>query len=132
MPTSVGWTHDIGYESTFIHDKPVLQDGGLSGPSTNFVSFLRFYLSRYNLTRDMLRALGSYDYKYVVIPSYTTDEVRSFILSQRGSEPIYNSNGSVILETPSTHPDCSHQHNWPWSSADQKHCFPCTELIRST
>jgi hypothetical protein len=98
MPTSVGWTHDIGYESTFIHDKPVLQDGGLSGPSTNFVSFMRFYLSRNNLTRDMLRALGSYDYKYVVIPSYTTDEVRSFILSQRGSEPLYNSNGSMILE----------------------------------
>jgi hypothetical protein len=98
MSTPVGWTHDIGYESTFITDKPALQDGGLSGPSTDFVSYLRFYVARYNLTRDMLRVLGGYNYKYVVIPSYAIDEVRNFFLSQHGGELVYNNNGSVILE----------------------------------
>ena len=98
IQTPVGWTHDIGYESTFITDKPALQDGGLSGPSTDFVSYLRFYVARYNLTRDMLRVLGGYNYKYVVIPSYTIDEVRNFFLSQHGGELVYDSNGSVILE----------------------------------
>jgi hypothetical protein len=98
MPTPVGWTHDIGYESTFITDKPALQDGGLSGPSTDFVSYLRYYVARYNLTRDMLRVLGGYNYKYVVIPSYAIDEVRNFILSQHGGKLVYNSNGSVVLE----------------------------------
>ncbi len=98
MLTPVGWTHDIGYESAFITDKPALQDGGLSGPSTDFVSYLRYYLARYNLTRDMLKVLGGYNYKYVVIPSYAIDDVRNFILSQHGGETVYSSNGSVILE----------------------------------
>jgi hypothetical protein len=98
MPNPVGWTHDIGYESTFITDRPALQDGGLSGSSTDFVSYLRFYMARYNLTRDMLKVLGGFNYKYVVVPSYATDEVRNLILSQNGGKQVYNSNGSVILE----------------------------------
>ena len=98
MLTPIGWSHDIGYESTFIHDKPVLQDGGLSGPSTDFVSYLRFYLARNNITRNLLKLLGAFDYKYVVIPPYVTDNERAFFMSQYGGQVIYDQNNSIILE----------------------------------
>jgi hypothetical protein len=98
MLTPIGWSHDLGYESTFIDDKPTLQEGGLSGLSTDFVSYLRFYLARNNITRNLFKLLGAFDYKYVVVPSYTTENDRAFFMSQYGGQVAYNESGSVILE----------------------------------
>ncbi len=98
MLTPIGWSHDIGYESTFIHDKPVLQDGGLSPASTDFVNYLRFYLAKNNITRNLLKMLGAFNYKYVVIPPYITQDLRAFFTSQYGGHSIYNQSGSIILE----------------------------------
>jgi hypothetical protein len=95
MLTSVGWSHDLGYESTFIHDKPTLQDGGLSG---NFVNYIRFYLAENNITRNLLKLVGAFNYKYVVIPSYVTENERNFFMSQYGGHLIYNQSNSIILE----------------------------------
>jgi hypothetical protein len=94
MLTSVGWSHDLGYESTFIHDKPTLQDGGLSG---NFVNYLR-YLTENNGTRNLLKLVGAFDYKYVVIPPYATEDLRDFFVLQYGEHLIYNQSNSIILE----------------------------------
>jgi hypothetical protein len=80
MLTPIGWSHDLGYESTFIDDKPTLQDGGLSTLSTDFVNYLRFYLAANNITRNLLKLLGAFDYKYVVIPPYTTENTRAFLM----------------------------------------------------
>jgi hypothetical protein len=94
MLTSVGWSHDLGYESTFIHDKPTLQDGGLSA---NFVNYLR-YLAENNITRNLLKFVGAFNYKYIVIPPYATEDVRDFFVSQYGGHLIYNQSNSIILQ----------------------------------
>jgi hypothetical protein len=98
MLTPVGWSHDLGYDSTFIHDKPVLQEGGLAPLPRDFLNYLRFCLMRNNITRSMLKMLGAFNYKYVVIPSYATEIVRSFFLLQEGGDVIYNQSSSIILE----------------------------------
>jgi len=98
MLTPIGWSHDLGYESTFIDNKPTLQDGGESPLSSDFVDMLRFYLAENNITRNLLKLLGTFDYKYVVIPSYVTQNVRNFFLSQYGGQIIFNESNSIILE----------------------------------
>ena len=98
MLTPIGWSHDLGYESTFIDDKPTLQDGGLSTLSADFVNYLRVYLAENNITRNLLKLLGAFDYKYIVIPPYATGNVRDFLMSQYGGHLIYNQSNSIILE----------------------------------
>jgi len=98
MLTPIGWSHDLGYESTFIDNKPTLQDGGLSTLSADFVDMLRFYLAENNITRNLLKLLGAFDYKYIVIPPYVTESVRDFFLSQYGGQVIYNQSDSIIVE----------------------------------
>jgi hypothetical protein len=98
MFTDLGWGHDIGYDSSFIHDKPVLQDGGWNPYSRAFVDHLRFRLARENFTDDMLKILGTFDYKYVVVPSYATGNIRNFFLKQEGAKIIYNQSNSLIIE----------------------------------
>jgi hypothetical protein len=98
MLTPIGWSHDIGYESTFIDDKPSLQDGGLSTLSADFFNYLAYNLAANNITRNLLKLLGAFDYKYVVIPPYATEGVRNFFMSQYGGQVIYNQSNSIILE----------------------------------
>jgi hypothetical protein len=96
--TPNGWSHDLGYQSTFIDNKPTIQDGGLSTLSTDFVNYLRFYLTGNNITRNLFKVLGAFDYKYIVIPPYTTENTRAFLMSQYGGQLIYNQSDSIILE----------------------------------
>ena len=98
MLTNLGWGHDIGYDSSFIHDKPVLQDGGWSPLSRAFVSFLRFRLASNYMTDDLLKMLGTFDYKYIVLPSYDSANIRNFFLKQQGANIIYNQSGSIIID----------------------------------
>lgn len=98
MMTDLGWGHDVGYESSFIHDRPVLQDGGWNPFSRAFVDYLRFRLARGNFTDDMLKMLGTFDYKYIVIPSYATENIRNFFLEQEGAQVTYNKSGSLIIK----------------------------------
>jgi len=97
MLTDIGWTHDIGYDSSFIHDKPTLQDGGWYSSSRAFLNYLRFRLVRQNLTDDILRMLGPFNYKYVVLPEYLTSRIRNFFLDQQGYQIVYNQS-SIILQ----------------------------------
>jgi len=112
MFTDLGWGHDIGYESSFIHDRPVLQDGGWNPFSRAFVDHLRFRLARENFTDDMLKMLGTFDYKYIVIPSYASENIRNFFLRQEGAQVIYSQSGSLVIEndfyTPSIFPATQH------------------------
>jgi len=98
MLTNIGWSHDIGYDSAFIHDKPVLQDGGHMFKSRQFVSYLRFGVGRKGSSDQLLKVLGTFDYKYVVIPEYASENIRSFFVNQEGTEVVYNQSGSIILE----------------------------------
>lgn len=98
MLTAIGWSHDLGSDSSFIHDKPVLQNGGWAQPSVDFVNYLRFYLAGNNVSRNLWKMLGAFNYKYIVIPSYVTENVRSFIMLQNGGRVIYNESNSIILE----------------------------------
>ena len=98
MLTPVGYTHDIGFDSSFIHNKPVLQDGGLATLSRNFINYLRFHLARENITTNMLKMLGAFNYRYTVIPSYAPESTRAFFMSQKGGNPIYEEDESMILE----------------------------------
>ena len=97
MRTTIGWGHDIGFESSFIHDKPVLQNGGWDFRPREFVDYLRFHLVRNKLTKNLLKILGVFSYKYIVVPLYISDETREFFLNQNGYTMLYNES-SLILE----------------------------------
>ena len=97
MLTPVGWSHDIGYDSPFIHNKPTLQDGGWSPLARAFVDRFRFKLVREKLTDDLLKIFGTFNFKYVVIPPYVSDEMRTFFVNQEGAEICYEEDGSIIL-----------------------------------
>ena len=98
MLTSLGWGHDLGYESSFIHDKPVLQNGGWEQRPRMFVWHLRFQQVRWMMTDNLLKLLGTFNYKYVVLPPYTSQEVNEFFLNQKGAVIIYNQSNSRIIE----------------------------------
>jgi len=96
MQTTLGWGHDIGFDSVFIHDKPVLQDGGWNFRARKFVDHLRFRLAREHLTDNLFKILGTFAYKYIVIPSYVTDKTREFFLNQEGYSVIYNDTALIL------------------------------------
>lgn len=100
MLTEIGWAHDIGYESSFIHNKPVLQNGGWDENARGFVDYLRYRMIGQQKTRDFLKFLGPFNYKYVVLPAYLDQDVRDFFLNQEGfsNNIIYNENGAMIIE----------------------------------
>jgi hypothetical protein len=95
MVTSVGASHDIGFDSSFIHDKPTLQDGGWSRSTRILIDHLRFRTVRLFLTDDFLKILGPFNYKYIVLPTYLANETRIFFLSQNGYAVFYN--GSTLI-----------------------------------
>jgi hypothetical protein len=96
MLTPIGWSHDIGFDSSFIHDKPLLQNGGWNFKTRQFVDYLRFRLVRGQLSSNLLKMLGPFAYYYVVIPSYATNQTRSFFLNQEGYQLIYNESTIVL------------------------------------
>jgi hypothetical protein len=98
MLTDLGWGHDIGGDSSFIHGKPVLQDGGWDPFSRSFVDYLRFDLGRKNATNDITKMLGAFDYKYIIIPAYVNGSIRDFFLNQEGGHVIYDQDGSLVIE----------------------------------
>lgn len=98
MKTSIGWGHDIGYDSSFIHDKPTLQDGGWEPSARAFIDYLRYHVVRKHLTNDFLKIIGTFNYKYVVLPEYLTNETRSFFLRQKGYQVAANSSSYMILQ----------------------------------
>ncbi len=97
MLTDIGWSHDIGYDSAFITDKPTLQDGGWYTSSRALINYLRFRLVRQYLSDDILRMLGTFNYKYVVLPEYLASGTKNFFLNQQGYQIVYNQ-GSIILQ----------------------------------
>jgi len=98
MSTNLGWGHEIGYESGFIHDKPVLQNGGWEYFSHSLVDFLRFQVVPNKMTRNLMDILGAFNYRYVVIPIYANSELREFFVKQSAAKVVYNYSGSLILE----------------------------------
>ena len=97
MKNSIGWGHDIGFDSSFIHDKPVLQDGGWTPSTRHYVDYLRFRLVRRDLTKSFFKMMGAFNYKYIVLPEYLSKRTRNFFLHQEGYQVAYNQS-SVILE----------------------------------
>lgn len=112
MMTDVGWIHDIGFDSDVIHDKPTLQDGGWEPASRLFVDYLRRSLVYDNITRDFLKVLGSFSYKYVVIPPYSSERVKDFLLEQEGGRVVYNESDSLIIENDFFTPDVFSPENY--------------------
>jgi len=96
--TELGGGHDIGYESAFIHDKPVLQNGGWEPLSRAFVDYLRYEVVPNNTTDNLARILGAFNYRYVVLPPYASGHLRNFFLNQKNTQTVYDS-GSIILES---------------------------------
>lgn len=102
MLTRVGWAHDVGFESSFIHDKPVMQDGGWDSNAKDFVEYLRFRLAGQQKTRDFLEMTGLFNYKYIVLPPYLESDIRDFFLNQSKAADniIYDKDGAIIIENP--------------------------------
>ncbi|MEM3696470.1 MAG: discoidin domain-containing protein [Candidatus Bathyarchaeia archaeon] len=102
MLTEIGWAHDIGYESSFIHNKPVMQDGGWDVNTRNFVDYLRSRLVGQQKTLDFLKLIGTFNYKYIVLPAYLDDDVKEFFLQQEGAleNVIYDKDEAIIIENP--------------------------------
>lgn len=97
MTAALGWSHEIGVDSSFITGKPTLQDGGWETLPHSFVEYLRFRVVPYNMTDDLMKMLGVFNYRYVVIPSYANDKLRQFFVNQQNTHTVFNSSG-VILE----------------------------------
>jgi len=97
MLTTIGWGHDLGFDSSFIHDKPTLQDGGWNPSAHDFVDYLRFRLAREFLTKNLAEMLGTFGYKFIVLPVYASDNIKTFFFNQRGVRTVFTNN-SVILE----------------------------------
>jgi hypothetical protein len=102
MLTDIGWAHDVGFESSFIHDKPVMQDGGWDINAQNFVNYLRFRLAGQQLTSELLKITGLFNYKYIVLPGYLDPDIKDFFLNQTGAidHIVYDEDGSLIIENP--------------------------------
>jgi hypothetical protein len=102
MLTDIGWGHDIGFDSSFIHDKPVMQDGGWDTNAHDFVDYLRFRSVGQQKSRDFLKFVGLFNYKYVVLPAYLDSDVKEFFMNQEGasSHVVYDANGSQIIDNP--------------------------------
>ncbi len=102
MLTDVGWAHDIGYDSSFLTDKPSMQDGGWDANVRDFMNYLRFRLVGQHKTRDFLKLTGLFNYKYLVLPAYLDPDARDFFLNQNGAKGnlVYDENGSMILKNP--------------------------------
>jgi hypothetical protein len=100
MLTDIGWAHDIGYESSFIHDRPTMQDGGWDPNARDFVDYLRFRLVGQQKTSDFLKMVGLFGYRYLVLPAYQDADLKSFFLNQTGAanHVVYDENGSLIIE----------------------------------
>jgi len=96
MQTTLGWGHDIGFDGSFIHDKPVMQDGGWDFKTRQFVDYLRFKLAREQLTNNLLNIVGPFAYEYVVIPAYSSRDSREFFLAQTGGHPVYNDTAIIL------------------------------------
>ena len=97
MLAETGWYHDLGFDSSFIHDKPVLQDGGWTPSSRSFVDYLRLSVVREKTTKNLLKVLGAFGYKYIVIPSYASQEAAEFFLNQKGATVVRNETDATIL-----------------------------------
>jgi hypothetical protein len=97
MLTPLGWGHDVGFESSFIHDKSTLQNGGWDFKARQFVDYLRFRLVRGYLSDNFFKILGPFAYDYVVLPYYTVNQTRTFFLNQKGGHVVYNQS-SIILQ----------------------------------
>jgi hypothetical protein len=97
MTTDLGAGHDIGYESYFIDDKSTLQEGGYDSNSRNFVNYLQNYIVPQSVTSSVSQMLGSFNYRYTVIPPYANDNTRNFFLNQTGAKLVFNQS-SLVLE----------------------------------
>jgi hypothetical protein len=97
MTTDFGWSHEIGADSSFLTGRPTLQDGGWEPLPHSFVDYLRYHIVPNNTTCDLMKTLGAFNYRYVVLPSYTSDGLRSFFLNQRNTHTVFNAS-AVVLE----------------------------------
>lgn len=50
------------------------------------------------MTDDLLKVLGTLNYKYVVLPPYASTTMQNFFLKQQGAHIIYNQSSSIILK----------------------------------
>ena len=97
MITDYDWSHEIGVDSSFLTGRPALQDGGWEPLPHSFVDYLRYRVVPNNMTCDLMRTLGAFNYRYVVLPSYASDNLRSFFLNQRNTHTVFNAS-AVVLE----------------------------------
>ncbi|MGQ9565285.1 MAG: discoidin domain-containing protein [Candidatus Bathyarchaeales archaeon] len=98
MISSLGWSHEYGADSSFLTDKPTLQDGGWESLSRLFVDYLRNRVVPYKTSDNFMKMLGAFGYRYLVIPSYASDQLREFFINQKQVHTVYNASGAVILE----------------------------------
>lgn len=98
MWTDLGAGHDIGYDSYFIDDKPTLQEGDFNYRARAFVNHLQNFLVAQRLTKRLPQILGTFDYRYTVIPPYGDNATRDFFLNQEGISVAFNQS-SLVLES---------------------------------
>jgi hypothetical protein len=96
MSTDSGWGHEIGSESSFIHDKPVLQDGGWDFLPHYFVSYLRNRMVPYRMSDNLMSLLSAFNYRFVVLPSYSSLSNHEFFLNQKDTHIVYDASSKIL------------------------------------
>ncbi|MDH5448164.1 MAG: discoidin domain-containing protein [Candidatus Bathyarchaeota archaeon] len=88
---------EISSEGYYLHDKVVVQNGGWEPLARSFIEFV--YSSAYQRKiDDLLRILGLFDVRYVVLSSNAPTEWAEIFYKQYGSKRVLNYSGSVVLE----------------------------------
>lgn len=89
--------HEISYDSYYLHDKPVIQEGGWDPLARDFFRFISTSGS-WRKTDELMEMLGTFNVKYIVLPYYASQEWRETFSKQPMAESVLNYADSVILE----------------------------------
>jgi len=99
-----GWVWDPPVYSQAIHGKVVITGYAGVTDASQFLNFLGNQM-QYNRTDDLMRLLGTFDTKYVIVHPYPlrdnpqlTEPLRAFFGFQKGLKTVYQSDNVTVME----------------------------------
>ena len=107
MKTSIGFEQDLGYQSSLFHNKPVIRTGEADPRASDFVSYT-YRLVRINGTDNLMKILGAFNVRYLVVaeylptealpPGYSPSYQHYFFSRQKGLQLVYVYENSTVYE----------------------------------
>jgi len=89
--------HELAYDSYYLHDRAVLQEGGWDPLARDFF-FFTHASAQWREIDGIMQLLGTFNVKYTILPFYAQQKWRDIFNGQRGAKLVLNYAGSLILE----------------------------------